>query len=116
MLRSKGGLSTESRGSLSAKPQAVFSARYNPKSLTEMSANKLEQMIKLKSLVQLAAEKIEQSIKQPAQLPKPSKLTPSLKTLAAKALVKDKINYWENRANSDASIIMLDKNPLALPM
>ena len=71
------------------KPQAVLSASYNPKSLqlTELSANKVEQMIqpkftKPKSLVQMAAEKIEQSIKQPAVLPKPSKLLPTLKTLA----------------------------------
>lgn len=52
------------------KPKAVLSAKFNPKSLTELSANKLEQMIqpkmtKPKSLVQLAAEKIEQAIKQP---------------------------------------------------
>lgn len=50
----------KSRGGLSAEPKAVLSARYNPKSLTELSANKLEQMIrpksvKPKSLVQLAA-------------------------------------------------------------
>ena len=70
---------------------------------------------KPKSLVELAAEKIEQSIKQPAKIPKPSKLTPTLKTLAAKALVKDKINYWENKVNNyDAPIIVLDKKPISI--
>ena len=69
---------------------------------------------KPKSLVQLAAEKIEQSIKQPAKIPKPSKLTPTLKTLAAKALVKDKINYWENKTNNNAPIIVLHKIPVSL--
>ena len=63
-LESHGSLSAEPHGSLSTKP---------------------------KSLVQLAAEKIEQSIKQPAKIPKPRKLTPTLKTLAAKALVKNNI-------------------------
>ena len=70
---------------------------------------------KPKSLVQQAAEKIEQSIKLPAVSRKPSKLTPTLKTLAAKSLVKDKINYWENKINNNAPIITLDKNLLALP-
>lgn len=69
----------------------------------------MPRLAKLKSLVQLAVEKIEQSIKQPAKIPKPRKLTPSLKTLATQALVKDKINYWENKANNDAPIISLDK-------
>ena len=80
------------------KPKTVVPVKFNPKSLTELSANKLEQMrqpktAKPKSLVQLVAEKIEQSIKQPAKIPKPSKLLPTLKTLASQALVKDKINY-----------------------
>ena len=39
---------------------------------------------------------------------------PTLKTLAAQSLVKDIINYWENKANNDASIITLDKNQLVL--
>ena len=47
-------------------------------------------------------------------LPKPSKLTPTLKTLAAKALVKDKINCWENKTNNDAPIIVLDKKPVSI--
>lgn len=47
-------------------------------------------------------------------LPKPSKLTPTLKTIAAKALVKDKINCWENKTNNDAPIIVLDKKPVSI--
>lgn len=46
------------RTGFTCKPQAVLSASYNPKSLTELSANKLEQMIqpkltKPKSLVRM---------------------------------------------------------------
>ena len=37
---------------------------------------------------------------------------PTLKSLASQALVKDKINYWENKANENASIISLDKKPI----
>lgn len=61
-------------------------------------------LTKPKSLVQLAAGKIEQSIKQPAKLPKPKSILPTLKTLAAQALVKDKIKYWDNKANENTSI------------
>ena len=67
---------------------------------------------KPKSLVQLAAEKTEKSIKQPTKLLEPSKMLPTLKTLAAQALVKDKVNYWENKSNKDASINRLDKNTM----
>ena len=35
-----------------------------------------------------------------------------MKSLASQALVKDKINYWENKANENASIISLDKKPI----
>ena len=80
--QSHGSLSTTPHGSLSTKP---------------------------KSLVQLAAEKIEQSIKQPAKIPKPSKLTPTLKTLAANAMVKDKIKYFEELSDKQAPTIRLDK-------
>lgn len=92
-------MSTELYGGGPTKTSVKLSARYNPRSLAELAANKIEQSIrkprlaKPKSLVQLAAEKIKQSIKQPTQLPKPSKLIPTLKTLAAKGLVKNKINY-----------------------
>ena len=107
-------LTSKSKESKSVKPQAVLSASNNPKAFVELSAKTLEQKIqpkltKPKSLVQLAAEKIEQSIKKPAKLPKPSKLLPTLKTLGLQALVRDKINHWENKANENASIITLDK-------
>lgn len=102
-----------------AEPKTVIPVKFNPKSLTELSANKLEQMIqpkltKPKSLVQLAAEKIEQSIKQPAILPKPNTtILPSLKS--SQPLVNDKIKYWEKKANENASIIScLDKKPFQL--
>ena len=109
--------SAKSHNGLSVKPKAVIPAKFNPKSLTELSANKLEQMIqpkltKPKLLVQLAAEEIEQSIKQPTKLPEPSKILPTLKTLAAQALVKDKVKFWNEKANNDASINMLDKNTM----
>ena len=98
--------SAKSHDGLSVKSKGVIPAKFNPKSLTELSANKLEQMIqlkltKLKSLVQLAAEKIEQSIKQPTKLPEPSKMLLTLKTLAAQALVKDKVKFWNEKANYD---------------
>ena len=87
--------SAKSHDGLSVKSKAVMPAKFNPKSLTELSANKLQQMIKLKtatpkSLVQLAAEKVERSIKQPARISKPSKMLPTLKTLASQVLVKKK--------------------------
>ena len=109
--------SLKSHDILSVKPKAALSAKFNPKSLTELSANKLEQMIqpkmpKPKSLVQLAAEKIEQAIKQPTKLPEPSKMLPTLKTLAAQTLVKDKVKVWNEKANNDASINKLDKNTM----
>ena len=57
-------------------------------------------LTKPKSVVQLAAEKIEQSIKQPT-LPEPSKMLPTLKTLAGQALVKDKVKFWNEKAYYD---------------
>ena len=109
--------SAKSHNGLSVKPKAVIPAKFNPKSLTELSANKLKQMIqpkltKPKLLVQLAAEEIEQSIKQPTKLPEPSKMLPTLKTLAAQALVKDQVKFWNEKANNDASINRLDKNTM----
>ena len=67
---------------------------------------------KPKSLVQLAAEKLEQSIKQPAKMPKPSQLLPTLKTLASRALVKDKNQFWNEKAINYASINRLDRNTI----
>ena len=86
----------------SAKSQAVWSASYNPK------------LTKPKSLVQLAAERIEQSIKQPTKLPEPSKILPTLKTLAAQALVKDKVKFWDEKAKVNASINRLDKKTMGV--
>ena len=113
--------SAKSHDGLSVKAKAVIPAKFNPKLLTELSANKLEQMIqpkltKPKSLVQLAAEEIylEQSIKQLTKLPEPSKMLPTLKTLAAQALVKDKVKFWNEKANNDASINRLDKNTMRI--
>ena len=39
-------------------------------------------------------------------------MLPTLKTLASQALVKDNINYCENKANENASFITLDKKPI----
>ena len=46
-----------------------------------------------KSLVQLAAERFEQSIKQPTKISKPSKLLPTLKTLALQGLVNIRSSF-----------------------
>ena len=59
-----------------------------------------------KSLTQLAAKKMEQSIKRPAK--QPSRI-PSLTQLAAWALVKDRIKYFEELSNKQAPTIRLDK-------
>ena len=65
-----------------------------------------------KSLTQLAANKLEQSIKRPAALPKQSTRLPTLKTLAANAMAKDKIKYFEELFDRQAPIIGLDKNTM----
>ena len=67
-----------------------------------------------KSLTQLAANKIEQSIKRPAALPKQSTRLPTLKTLAANAMVKDKIKYFEELSDKQAPTIRLHKIPVSL--
>ena len=90
-----------------------------------MSANKaepvkqtastaVEPVFKPKSLTQLAAEKLEQSIKRPAVLPKQSNRLPTLKTLAANAMVKDKIKYFEELSDKQVPIIRLHKIPVSL--
>ena len=63
------------------------------------------------SLTQLAANKLEQSIKRPAVLPKQSYRLPTLKTLAANAMVKDKIKYFEELSDKQAPTIRLHKIP-----
>ena len=101
--------STKLQDGVSVRPKTVVPVKFNPKSLTELSANKLEKIIKPKlvkpkSLVQVTAEKIERSLKQPAKITKPSKMLPTLKTLAEQALVKDKVKFWDEKANNDAFI------------
>lgn len=61
---SRSNYKLEPHGSLSAEPHGSLSTKFNPKSLTELAANKIEhsvrmpQLAKPKSVVQLAAEKI----------------------------------------------------------
>ena len=71
-------------------------------------------VFKPKSLTQLAAEKLEQSIKRSAVLPKQSTRLPTLKTLAARALVKDRIKYFEELSDKQAPTIRLDKITVSL--
>ena len=76
------------------------------------SANLAGPVFKPKSLTQLAAEKLEQSIKRPAVLPKQSNRMPTLKILAANAMVKDKIKYFEELSDRQVSINGLHKNTM----
>ena len=71
-------------------------------------------VFKTKSLTQLAAEKLEQSIKRPAVLPKQSNRLPTLKVLAANAMVKDKIKYFDELFDKQAPTIRLHKIPVSL--
>ena len=71
-------------------------------------------VFKPKSLTQLAAEKFKHSIRRPAVQPKPSGKMPTLKTLAANAMVKDKIKYFENLSDKQPATIRLDKKPVSL--
>ena len=71
-------------------------------------------VFKPKSLTQLAAEKLEQSIKRPAVLPKQSNRLPTLKTLAANAMVKDKIKYFEELSDKQVPTIRLHEIPVSL--
>ena len=73
------------------------------------SANQVGPVFQPKSLTQLAAEKMEQSIKRPAK--QPSRM-PSLTQLAARALVKDRIKYFEELSDKQAPTIKLDKKNL----
>ena len=77
------------------------------------SANLAGPVFKPKSLTQLAPEKLEQSIKRPAVLPKQSNRMPTLKTLAANAMVKDKIKYFEELSDKQVPTIRLDKIPVS---
>ena len=78
------------------------------------SANKAGPVFKPKSLTQLAAEKLEQSIKRSTVLPKQSNRLPTLKTLAANAMVKDKIKYFEELSDKQTPTIRLHKIPVSL--
>ena len=71
-------------------------------------------VFKPKSLTQLAAEKLEQSIKRPAVLPKRSTRLRTLKTLAANAMVKDKIKYFEELSDKHVPTIRLHNIPVSL--
>ena len=75
------------------------------------SAKKAGPVFNPKSLTQLAAEKMEQSIKRPAK--QPSRM-PSLTQLAARALVKDRIKYFEELSDKHVPTIRLHKNPVSL--
>lgn len=65
----------------------------------------------VKSLLELAANQLERSIKQPAKLPQPntSNRVKSLKYLAANAMVKDKIKFFEDEARETESVIHAKK-------
>ena len=75
------------------------------------SAKKAGPVFNPKSLTQLAAEKMEQSIKRPAK--QPSKM-PSLTQLAARVLVKDRFKYFEELSDKQTPTISLDKKPVSL--
>ena len=78
------------------------------------SVNLAGPVFKPKSLTQLAAEKLEQSIKRPVVLPKQSNRMPTLKALAANAVVKDKIKYFEELSDKQVPTIRLHKKPVSL--
>ena len=124
--KSHGSLFAEPHARLSGNKIIYTNSNMNRENLSKLSKEKLINMLlakqtasvqrtgpvqtasttvgpvfKPKSLTQLAANKLEQSIKRPAVLPKQSNRMPTLKTLAANAMVKDKINYWENKASND---------------
>ena len=76
-----------------------------PKTVSAKSAGPVDQTVfKPKSLVQRAAEKLEHSIKRPAILPKQSQKKPTQKTLAANAMVTDKIKYFENLSDKQCEM------------
>ena len=75
------------------------------------SAKRAGPVFNPKSLTQLAAEKMEQSIKRPAK--QPSRM-PSLTQLAARTLVKDRIKYFEELSDKQVPTIRLHKKPVSL--
>ena len=92
--------------------QTVSANKAGPVKQTASTA--VEPVFKPKSLTQLAAEKLEQSIKRPAVLPKQSNRLPTLKTLAANAMVEDKIKYFEELFDKQVPTIRLYKIPVSL--
>ena len=92
--------------------QTVSANKAGPVKQTASTA--VEPVFKPKSLTQLAAEKLEQSIKRPAVLPKQSNRLPTLKTLAANAMVEDKIKYFEELFDKKVPTIRLYKIPVSL--
>ena len=83
-------------------------------SVSQTASTKVGTVHKNKSLVQLAAENLEHSIKRPVILPKQSDKMPTLKTLAANAIFKDKIKYFEKLSDKQSSTIRLDKKAVSL--
>ena len=128
--RSHGSLSAEPHARLPGNKIIYPNSMYSREDLTKMSKDELINMLmgkqtvsankagpvkqtvgttvgpvfKPKSLTQLAAEKLEQSIKKPAVLPKQSNRLPTLKTLAANSMVKDKFKYFEKLFERQAPI------------
>ena len=92
---------------LGQKPKSVISGK--PKTVIPVKLSSP------KSLTQLASEILEQSIKRPAVVPKINTTNvPTLKSLAANAMIKDKIKYSENLSDRSASTIRLDKKSVPL--
>ena len=83
-------------------------------SVSQTASTKVRTVHKNKSLVQLAAENLEHSIKRPVILPKQSDKMPTLKTLEANAIFKDKIKYFEKLSDKQSSTIRLDKKAVLL--
>ena len=94
------------------RKQTVSANKAGPVKQTASTA--VGPIFKPKSLTQLAAGKLEQSIKRPAVLPKHSNRLPTLKTLAANAMFKDKIKYFEQLSDKQSPTIRLHKIPVSL--
>ena len=92
--------------------QAVSANKSGPVKQTASTA--VGPVFQPKSLTQLAANKLEQSIKRNAAIPKQSNRMPTLKTLAANAMVKDKIKYSEELSDRQVPTIRLHKIPVSL--
>ena len=89
--------------------QTVSANKAGP--VQSVSAKRAGPVFNPKSLTQLAAEKMEQSRKRPAKQPSGM---PSLTQLAARALVKDRIKYFEELSDKQAPTMRLDKMSVSL--